>query len=459
LAVGPPSGVIPTLRRLCPLRRPVENGRATRLARSRALSAPSPYDRRPEWTSPAWSDVREFAGRARRRFGRDVAWRVTQSSLAPGAAWVLARQLPGHTHALLRADHRARRRARPERTAGSACARRRDGWHRRGWRRRGARRPRDAADRCRRRCRSRSHDRLGVIVDNEHAGGDLRRARRRAAPARLQPRAAASDRLVRRRRRRDPARASPVPARPCAARPSRVAEPSATISPLHSSRSPSHSHDTSAREPSMRSTGSTRSTPAASTRRLSSHATLRGAHLGGGAHGVGSIRLRHWRLPSKRPSPTRARSPPARFACSAPSVPRRPPRSKPSSHSPTRCAHAIRRSCDTLSSAPAPPPQRARETTRSALPSWRTRHSRLPISSTPSSWRASVRETEGCQLAARSRSSAATRVGRSGTSSSPESSRLRERLFSSRCRCSPPTIRCGVFCCASRAGRSRPTRI
>ncbi len=35
--------------------------------------------------------------RARRRFGRDVALRLTQSALAAGIAWVLARQLPGHS--------------------------------------------------------------------------------------------------------------------------------------------------------------------------------------------------------------------------------------------------------------------------------------------------------------------------------------------------------------------------
>ena len=40
--------------------------------------------------------MRELVSRARRRFGRDVVLRLTQSALAAGAAWVIARQLPGH---------------------------------------------------------------------------------------------------------------------------------------------------------------------------------------------------------------------------------------------------------------------------------------------------------------------------------------------------------------------------
>lgn len=41
--------------------------------------------------------VREHAQRVRRRFTREVAWRLTQAALAAGIAWELARQIPGHS--------------------------------------------------------------------------------------------------------------------------------------------------------------------------------------------------------------------------------------------------------------------------------------------------------------------------------------------------------------------------
>jgi uncharacterized membrane protein YgaE (UPF0421/DUF939 family) len=42
-------------------------------------------------------DLRDYTLRVRRRFGRDVVWRLTQAALAAGIAWVLARQIPGHS--------------------------------------------------------------------------------------------------------------------------------------------------------------------------------------------------------------------------------------------------------------------------------------------------------------------------------------------------------------------------
>ncbi len=41
--------------------------------------------------------LREHAERIRRRFGRDVVWRLAQAAIAAGIAWELARQIPGHT--------------------------------------------------------------------------------------------------------------------------------------------------------------------------------------------------------------------------------------------------------------------------------------------------------------------------------------------------------------------------
>jgi hypothetical protein len=41
--------------------------------------------------------LRGHAERIRRRFGRDVVWRLTQAALAAGIAWELARLIPGHS--------------------------------------------------------------------------------------------------------------------------------------------------------------------------------------------------------------------------------------------------------------------------------------------------------------------------------------------------------------------------